>query len=548
MKINIKKMLPAIILGIIVVFAFVLRVYRVDQVPPSLYWDEAAMALDAKYIVETGKDQHGNNWLQTIFPSWGDYKLPGYIIAAVPFFRLMPNNLELALRLVSVLAGTTLVLVGYFLSLELFGNSKKGKNIALFTAGLLTLLPVNRHFSRVGIEGNLALTFNALFLLFFLKSRQKTIWFIPSWLFLVFGFFTYFSARYYLPLLAINAFIFLFKKYKQKFLLLLGSLLLIGACFYLTGRDIRTKQADFIRFSTKSIFNNTEPIEKSILLQENSQSPLRKWLYHRYIFQAQDLLFHISKHIDLSFLVTNYDGNLRHSSSKSGALYFALIPFFFIGLYFLWNNNKKMLMFLVVSYFVAVLPAAATYEVPHILRSLNLTLFLAIITAFGLSHFFYSNSKYKFFKIGLVILFIWQFIIYTHDYFTHYSARSFSQWQYGYKQAVEKASQDYDSSDKIYLSNQYGRVYLYLLLYGNSELRGYFQDYRLRVDDKNNYAEPSSIGKVVLSEPADIDSVLLSDEKITAIFPYEEGMDITYDHEIIIGPDNKPLLIYAKNY
>jgi hypothetical protein len=55
-----------------------LRFYKVSEVPPSLYWDEAAAGYNAKAIVETGKDEYGHPW-PLFFQSFEDYKLPGYI-------------------------------------------------------------------------------------------------------------------------------------------------------------------------------------------------------------------------------------------------------------------------------------------------------------------------------------------------------------------------------------------------------------------------------------------------------------------------------------
>mgnify|MGYP003988032779 FL=1 len=64
---------------LILLLAIFLRFYKLGQVPVSLYWDEAAILLDAKVVSQTGRDVHGNPWLQVLFPSYGDFKLPTYI-------------------------------------------------------------------------------------------------------------------------------------------------------------------------------------------------------------------------------------------------------------------------------------------------------------------------------------------------------------------------------------------------------------------------------------------------------------------------------------
>ena len=68
------------------------------------------------------------------------------------------------------------------------------------------------------------------------------------------------------------------------------------------------------------------------------------------------------------------------------------------------------------------------------------------------------------------------------------------------------------------------------------------------VANKQNYAEPLQIDKIILKEPADINETLNKKDNIIVVFPYSEEFDGAINQEIIMGPDNKPLLIYAKNF
>ena len=56
----IKK--PHFWLGVVLVLALFLRVFRLESAPASLYWEEAAIGYDAYSIYKTGKDYHGNPW------------------------------------------------------------------------------------------------------------------------------------------------------------------------------------------------------------------------------------------------------------------------------------------------------------------------------------------------------------------------------------------------------------------------------------------------------------------------------------------------------
>ena len=55
-----KKHSYKILFGSILILALLLRVLRLDQLPPSLYWEEVAIGYDAYSILKTAKDHHGN--------------------------------------------------------------------------------------------------------------------------------------------------------------------------------------------------------------------------------------------------------------------------------------------------------------------------------------------------------------------------------------------------------------------------------------------------------------------------------------------------------
>ena len=56
-----KKYLSSIVLGIIVLGAIFLRTYKLNQVPPSLDWDEASFSYNAYTIANWGKDEWGKS-------------------------------------------------------------------------------------------------------------------------------------------------------------------------------------------------------------------------------------------------------------------------------------------------------------------------------------------------------------------------------------------------------------------------------------------------------------------------------------------------------
>ncbi len=495
----------------ILVLAFGLRIYKIASIPPGLYWDEAAMALDAKSIAQTGKDQHGHSLLQPIYPSWGDYKLPAYIITAVPFFKIIKNNPELAIRLPSVIAGTLTIFIVYFLTKELFQIKNQNKNPQLLNYSITNYLPLTAmllmaispwhlQFSRVAFEGNLALLFNSLALLFFLKFRKKLIFVIPSLFFSVLGIYTYYSSRIILPSILFLSFLMFFKKSLKNILTLTFLLLLISLCVSPLQKSSLAPQAEQFRLSTKNIMNDTQIIGySSYLIEQDDKSWLSRKIHHRFFYQAKVLIGHYFDHFSLNYLLLSGDPNLRHSTGRIGVMLVAGFIGLLLGEYYLFLKNKKIFVFLNLCLFISFLPACVPYEVPHSLRALNGVIFLNIISAYGLVLLAKKLFVKKYFILLFLILCLLfgQFLFYLHDYYIHYSPRSYYSWQSGYKEAVKIVNDNFDQIDEVIFTNLYARPYLYFLLYSDYPLAK-FQEQRKKLLQKEplNYQETFIIDKI----------------------------------------------------
>jgi predicted membrane-bound mannosyltransferase len=105
-----------IILTLIVILAFAVRVIDVTDNPPGFFTDEAAAGLDAQAIWQTGKDMH-DKVLPFFFENLGDYKLPIFIYAEVPFVAVLGLS-EFTVRITVVLMGTLTVATTYLLDLR----------------------------------------------------------------------------------------------------------------------------------------------------------------------------------------------------------------------------------------------------------------------------------------------------------------------------------------------------------------------------------------------------------------------------------------------
>ena len=100
----------------IIVLAFILRFYKLGEVPLSLNWDEVSNAYNAYSILKTGRDEYGN-FLPLTNRSFDDYKPPLYMYLNTLTVGTLGLN-ALAARLPSAFFGLLSVPLVYFLTMS----------------------------------------------------------------------------------------------------------------------------------------------------------------------------------------------------------------------------------------------------------------------------------------------------------------------------------------------------------------------------------------------------------------------------------------------
>ena len=171
-----------ILLFLIFSIAFILRFYRLGEIPNGLYQDETAIGYNAYSILQTGRDEYGN-FFPLYFKSFGDWKLPVYIytdVFSVKFFGLSPFSV----RLPSALFGFLTVIVLFIFVKRLAKND----NLALFSSFLLAINPWHIHYSRATFETSISLFLllsgGLLFLISF-ERRKIGLFFGGTLLFII---------------------------------------------------------------------------------------------------------------------------------------------------------------------------------------------------------------------------------------------------------------------------------------------------------------------------------------------------------------------------
>lgn len=457
------------LLVLIFLLGLFLRLYSLAKVPPALYWDEASLGYNAYSISQTGQDEFGVSFPLDKFIAFGDYKPPLYIYSIAPFINLLGLS-ELAVRLPSALAGSFLVLVAYFLSLELFVNSHQKKKIALLAALVVAVSPWSLQLSRAGFEANFAATLSALGLLFLLKLIRTSSWYyVPfAGLFLVLPFYTFNSQRIFIPLIC-AAVVLTFRRGAltnwPKILVLAGLsvILLVPIIPHLLSREAS------LRLQEVAWVNDVNPI----VLANNRVTldgggTLAKILHNRRLVYAGEFLSHFSDNFTANYLFKSGDPNPKLSDQYVGEFYwFDLIPLLG-GIYFLIRQNRWVAVILLAWWLLGTIPAALARETPHALRTVNVLPAPQIIIAYGVVSFFsLLNNRRVIMLTSLVVPTALTVTLFAalYYYFQIYPAKYALNWQYGYKQMVQEVWAIHERYPGVEVTDAYGRPYIYFLFY-----------------------------------------------------------------------------------
>lgn len=451
------------ILAILLVASF-LRLYNLGVNPPSLYWDEAALAYDAYSLWKTGKDFHGNPWPIVAFESFGDYKPSGYFYVLAPFVGIFGYE-NWVVRLPSALAGIATVYLMYLLA-SFVGDKKLG----LLVAGILAITPWHIFISRVGFEVNLGLMWLTLGLWLIVKAKMRSFWIFAAVIPLVLAMYTYHGYRIIAPLAASVTgiwFLPIRKLIKLKWLygsILLAIFLLLPIIFNLKNPEVRHRFDEVNYLAISPAVSTTNQLR-----EKYNNSWWARIVFHRYWFWGAELVGNGLRHFSPAFLFVHGDGNTRHQNPHFGLLYWWMLPFLLISFYSLRDEKlKRLWIWAIFLLIISAIPAALSFPTPHALRTLPSVLGWSMLTGLGM----YVVVKFplflllKNFVFSLAVLGLSaSLIFYWKDLQISYLKQYSDSWQYGYRQAIEFVTGNAKPEENIYLTRKYGRPSIYVLLY-----------------------------------------------------------------------------------
>ncbi len=341
-----------ILLFLVVALFLITRLYKISEIPPSVYWDEASIGYNAYSISKDLKDEWGK-FLPVHFRAFGEFKLPVYIYSVVPFVKIFGLN-EFSVRFPAVLFSLGVVILTFLLTKKLTGNDWTG----VWSSFFITISPWLFIFSRTGYEATAGLMFYLLAIYFFLKSDKD-------------GKFIFFS------IISFIASIYSYNSFR-----IISPLTILALIFWerdnLEGMII--KQKVYILTSITFLILSTIPIFR-LYTYDSGFSRLQAVGGVSGIGVVRNYLSHFSP----QFLLLAGDKNLRSQQAGIGQLYFPDLIFIIFGLIYTLRSKTKYRWLPLTFLLLGPIPAAITKESPHALRALSSAPFYAILSAQGVS-------------------------------------------------------------------------------------------------------------------------------------------------------------------
>lgn len=439
---------------IILILAGFLYFYKLDLVPNGFYIDEALPAYNAYSILKTGKDEYGK-FLPVVFRFYGSYNPSLYTyLTVIPVYIFGLS--VFSGRFISVFCGLTFGIVIYFFIIS--SKLKEARKLSLI--GLITALvsPWIFFYSRIGYEVTLGLLLYTTGCLFLWKSLEKSKYLIWSAIFFSLSTYAAYSERFIAPL-TIIAFLIIFRNkiFKKTNRNNLYNAAVLG---------IATQIPNLFILFTPAFFPKTNLIAESAV---SSQSYKLMNIFPYFISfplaWLREFLSQYAAYFSPKNLFFLPDPDLQRSLPDLSVFYPWMIVPFFAGLYTIYKENKNhFYKFLLITLFIAPIPAALTKDPFATHRALPLAFSLIIIITLGIYEI-YKKINPKIFWLTTSAVFIISGIFLWRSYFVLFPNERASVWQYGFEQLaaeVEKRPGEHFIIDQARLKPAYINLAFYL--------------------------------------------------------------------------------------
>ena len=447
----------------ILIIASLLRLWKINEVPVSLFGDELDVGYHAYSILKTGRDYSGN-FLPIHFQSLAEWRTPLYLYSAVPTVALFGIS-PLGVRLPAAFFGVLGIWALFLLIKEL----TKNEVIALVSSAVLTFSPWHIQYSRAAFEVTELLVFLLFGLYFFLKALKESRYLWLSVLFLTFTPWIYSTAKLFTPVLMLFLFL-VWRKEIMKFArkditkaavtgLVIGIPIVFSTLF----------SGGMQRAGHLSVFTDpTRETEVGVVRQrdarmrgetgEGLQPTISDKLTHNKVtFWTEAIVGNYFQAFSTEFLFVKGDLNLRHSIDGVGQFYWIEAFALLMGviLFLTKYKDRRTKFFLAFWILFGAVPSAITRDGGrHATRLILILPPLVYLTALGLVEGM-KLIKIPFRKLAAIAyLGIWilEFGFYQHNYWIHNPWDSERWWHAGFKESIQKIKEVDKDYDRVIIS------------------------------------------------------------------------------------------------
>ncbi len=455
-----KVNLYLLLLIVILTFGFLLRVYKLPEIPSGFFADEASIGYNAYTTLTKGMDEYGAKY-PLFFRAFGEYKNPIQIYATVPFIALFGLN-EFSVRFTSAIFGTLTIIAIYFLTKKLLtktvAKQSANKMIALFAALFLAISPWHIHFSRTSLEGQTAFVFFTILGLYcFLKSQKNKKLLFLSTITFVLAIYSYFPARIFIPIFGFSILVLYIKFFLQnKKLTLLNFILLVFLLTPLIQHSL--SPSGFSRWNQVNIFS-----------QKLKDETIYKHILNNYL-----------SHFSLDFLFLKGDIDMsgqfitRHSVRGMGELYLLQLPIVILGFLPLIKRKEARILLIFALWFI-LYPIGSMFTLDKSAQSTRSIIGVVpfqIISALGLCYTLSLLSKTKkfiYYAFIIIVAVAFSFFVFNYLklYFVKYPLYSsdYWGWQYGYRSILEEFKNQEGKYDQLLITHRYNSGEMLLKFY-----------------------------------------------------------------------------------
>ena len=485
-----------ILLILILALAAILRIWKLDSVPVSLFGDEVDVGYQAYSILTTGKDYMGNIALFYV-NSIADKKAPLYSYLAAPAVAMFGIS-PLGVRLPAAIFGVLGVLL-------IFGVVKllTNETIGLIAAILLAVSPWHIQFSRWGLEHTLMLSLFLAGVYFFLKGLSQNKWLLISSVCFSLTPYAYHAGKIFLPLILIVILILFWqevKKISKGYLMASFLIIAIIAGSIIISSTLGKSAERFNSLSVWSDSRNTGEIGFDRVRDSQMFAPFGRLFHNKVTLllgKIEENYFHA---FSTEFLFVRGDTNLRHSILQNGEFYRYQLFFLIVGLIFLTVKipNQKYKLFIISWLLLAPFPAMVTTEGGgHAARLFFMLVPLIIIIAIGIyySYLVLGKKLKNVYLLGIVLLFSLSFIFYQHNYWIHYPWDSERWWQAGFKEVIQSTVKEGKKYEKVIISQADEPALLFFLGWSQYPPAEFQQKYPLVKESLEGIGEVSKLDK-----------------------------------------------------